>query len=138
MSIRPIFANRLLTGEKQVEFRRRSPAKPITHILIYATSPVKAVVGVAEIERLERGSPGRLWDEFRDVGGIGRSDFFRYFSGSREGFAYVVRRTWSCSKPVPLGRQGLPSRAPQAFRYVDAQALDAVLDQLRRDHSADA
>jgi predicted transcriptional regulator len=127
MSIHPEFATRILTGEKLVEFRRRSPTRAITHIVIYATSPVKGVVGVAEIERLERGSPRRLWNEFGDVGGIDRANFFRYFSGANEGFAYVVRRTWSCASPVPLGSQGLPSAAPQAFRYLDGRALDAVL-----------
>jgi predicted transcriptional regulator len=99
--------------------------------VIYATSPVKAVIGVAEIERLEEGSPRKLWKEFRNVGGIDRAHFFRYFSGIQQGVAYVVRRTWTCDEPVPLGREGLPPTAPQAFRYVNGRALDAVLDQSR-------
>jgi predicted transcriptional regulator len=129
MSIHPEYASRILAGEKRVEFRRRPPARSITHIVIYATSPVRAVVGVAEVERLERGSPDRLWKDFGDKGGIQRAAFFRYFSGRDEGFAYVVCRTWSCTQPVPLGRQGLPSTAPQAFRYVNSHALKAVLDR---------
>jgi len=131
MSIHPQFASRILAGEKLVEFRRRPPAKTITHIVIYATSPVKGVVGVAEVERLHRDSPHRLWAEFGEVGGIARADFFRYFAGTDEGFAYVVRRTWSCNAPLPLGREGLPPTAPQAFRYVNSRALDAVLEHSR-------
>jgi predicted transcriptional regulator len=132
MSIYPEFASRILAGEKLVEFRRRPPARAITHIVIYATSPVKAVVGVAEVERLERGSPQRLWRDFGDVGGIRREDFFRYFSGTSEGFAYVVGKTWSCASPIPLGQDGLPATAPQTFRYVDARTLDAVLNSVVR------
>ena len=101
MSIRPEFAFRLLSGEKRVEFRRRAAARKVTHILIYATSPVCAVVAVAEIERLEYGSPQTLWRAFRSVGGIRYSDFVNYFARVDQGCAYVVRRTWRCASPVP-------------------------------------
>ena len=134
MSIRPEFANRLLSGEKRVEFRRRPAARNVTHILIYATSPICAVVGVAEIERLEHGTPEKLWRAFRLVGGIGRSDFFDYFANADRGCAYVVRRIWPCTSPVPLGRKGLPSMAPQAFQYVRPSILEAVLSGIG--HSA--
>jgi predicted transcriptional regulator len=129
MSIRPEFADRLLAGEKRVEFRRRPAARGVTHILIYATSPVRAVVGVAEIERLEQASPRKLWDSFSEVGGICRSDFFSYFAGVTTGCAYVVKRIWSCSRPEPLGRHGLPKTAPQAFQYVGSATLEAMLDR---------
>lgn len=129
MSIHPEFAGRILAGEKLVEFRRRSAARPLTHILIYATSPICAVVGVAEIARVEHGSPQSLWAAFRDVGGIGRPEFFSYFAGVAEGAAYVLKRIWLCGTPVPLGRHGLPRVAPQAFQYVDAPALTAVLER---------
>ncbi len=127
MSIHPEFATRILAGEKLVEFRRRAAARPVTHILIYATSPICAVVGVAEVERVERGSPASLWRAFGNVGGIDRASFFDYFSGVREGFAYVVRRTWLCPSPINLGREGLPRTAPQAFQYVDDKTLRTVL-----------
>jgi predicted transcriptional regulator len=127
MSIRPEFASRLLSGEKRVEFRRRPAARSVTHILIYATSPVCAVVGVAEVERLEHGTPQSLWRAFGSVGGIERSDFFQYFANADQGCAYVVRKTWRCT-PVRLGRKGLPATAPQAFQYVRPSTLEAVLD----------
>jgi predicted transcriptional regulator len=128
MSIRPEFATRLLSGEKRAEFRRRPATRNVTHILIYATSPVCAVVGVAEIEGIEHGTPQTLWRAFRLVGGIGRSDFFQYFENAAWGCAYVVRRTWSCASPIRLGRKGLPLTAPQAFQYVHPSTLQAVLN----------
>lgn len=127
MSIRPEFATRLLAGDKRVEFRRRPAARGVTHILIYATSPVRAVVGVAEVERLECASPRKLWSTFSDVAGIERDDFFAYFEGVTTGCAYVVKRIWSCA-PRPLGRHGLPKTPPQAFQYVDAKTLNIILN----------
>jgi predicted transcriptional regulator len=127
MSIHPEFADRILRGEKRVEFRRRAAAKQVTHIVIYATSPVCAVVGVAEIERIEHAAPGVLWKSFGESGGIGRSDFFSYFAGTDRGSAYVVKRAFPCAKPVALGERGLPETPPQTFQYVDEQILEAVL-----------
>jgi predicted transcriptional regulator len=127
MSIHPEFATRILAGEKRVEFRRRSGARELSHILVYATSPVCAVIGVAEIDRLEQASPRLLWQAFGSVGGIGRSRFFAYFAGVGRGAAYVIRRTWLCSTPIPLGRHGLPRTPPQAFQYIATPTLDAVL-----------
>ncbi|MEZ4300922.1 MAG: hypothetical protein R3B70_38665 [Polyangiaceae bacterium] len=118
MSIKPHYAFRLLSGQKRVEFRRRAAAKKITHIVVYATKPVGAVVGVLEISDLAQGTPQALWRSFSHVGGIQRGDFFDYFSGSRTGVAYVVGKAWSCAKRRALGQFGLPSAPPQALQYL--------------------
>ncbi len=127
MSIHPRFAEGILRGEKLVEFRRRPLGRRATHIVIYATAPTRAVVGVAEIERAESGTPSALWEAFASVAGIARSEFFEYFSGTDEGFAYVLGRVRICSAPLMLGRSGLPTRPPQAFQYLDARTLDVVI-----------
>jgi predicted transcriptional regulator len=127
MSIHPEFARRILSGEKQVEFRRRPLGRHVTHIVIYATAPVSAVIGVAEIQNVQRESPAQLWARFSDVGGIGRERFFAYFAGAREGFAYVLRQAQACESPLRLGKVGLPPKPPQAFQYLATRTLEAVL-----------
>jgi predicted transcriptional regulator len=131
MAIHPKFAERILSSAKRVEFRRRSTSRAVTHLVIYATSPICAVVGVAEIKRLERGSPGHLWASFHDVGGIDRDSFFAYFSGTTEGCAYVLGSVWKCAPPIPLGNDGLPQKPPQAFQYVEDGALQALLGKAK-------
>jgi predicted transcriptional regulator len=140
MSIHPEFASRIVGGEKLVEFRRRSAARDVSHILVYATSPVRAVIAVAEVERVERGSPTALWEGFGSVGGVERSVFRRYFAGLTEGIAYVLGRIWSCTAPLALGQLGLPRSAPQTFQYVTADTLEAVLRRsvLALDHQPPA
>jgi predicted transcriptional regulator len=134
MSIHPMFAERILRGEKLVEFRRRPVGGHVTHIVIYATAPVRAVVGVAEINGVRQASPAVLWKAFGRVGGIERAKFFEYFEGVVEGFAYVLGGARFCA-PLRLGSDGLPPRAPQAFQYLEARTLEAVL---RRSYAADA
>jgi predicted transcriptional regulator len=46
ISIRPVFVQRLLAGTKTVEFRRIRPKVRVGQVvLIYACSPISAVVG---------------------------------------------------------------------------------------------
>ena len=126
MSIKPQYAFRLLSGEKRVEFRRRSAAKRITHIVVYATRPVGAVVGVLEIDDLTEGTPSALWQAFSNVGGICRADFFEYFSGSTTGVAYIVGKAWSCVEAQELGDVGLPKVPPQAVQYLDDDTVERL------------
>jgi predicted transcriptional regulator len=139
MSIHPEFAERILNGEKQVEFRRRPLGRDATHIVIYATAPVRAVVGVAEIDGVEHASPRALWSTFGPVGGIARDKFFDYFAGVSAGYAYRLGAVMWCATPLPLGRSGLPTRAPQAFQYLLARTLDSVLKRcvFEKDDSVD-
>lgn len=129
MAIKPPFAHRLLSGTKQVEFRRRAAARKLTHIVVYATLPVAAVVGVLEIGELAEGTPNSLWRRFSEVGGIPRKDFFVYFSGTQTGVAYLVREAWSCGSVLKLGSAGLPSVAPQAHQYLNVNTIDRLQAQ---------
>jgi predicted transcriptional regulator len=83
MSIHPEFAEAILNGEKTVEFRKRRIAEDVTHIAIYVTQPVSAIVGVFEVEGQLTTSPRRLWRAFHDAAGISRRHFFEYF-GARD------------------------------------------------------
>ncbi len=137
MAIKPQFAFRLLTGEKQVEFRRRPTAKKLTHIVIYATQPVGAVVGVLELADRADGTPNSLWRRFSNVGGIRREDFFEYFAGSSKGVAYLVREAWHCQEVVKLGRGGLPKVPPQAHQYLSSKTIEK-LESGRADNSTES
>ncbi len=126
MAIKPQFAFGLLTGRKRVEFRRRAAARKLTHIVVYATKPVGAVVGVLEISDLAEGTPQSLWSRFSNVGGIGRSDFFDYFAGTEHGIAYLVQHVWSCDEARELGKVGLPRVPPQAHQYLSSRTLEQL------------
>lgn len=56
LPIYPEYANRILTGEKRFEYRSRIPQKAISHIVIYATTPIKKIIGIAEVEEIISGA----------------------------------------------------------------------------------
>lgn len=126
MSIHPEFAQALFEGRKAVEFRRVAPRSDVSHIVVYATKPVGAVIGVLEVERVERQSPQRLWRLFGSVGGIDRTRFFEYFAGATEGAALVVRNARRLKYPLMLSQNGLPQHPPQSFVYLSDETFGAL------------
>lgn len=88
ISIHPRYANAILDGQKTIELRRRIPALPIgTKLWIYATLPVGAVIGVATVDRIFRGTPSDIWGRFSNCAGISRADFDSYFTRATEAIA---------------------------------------------------
>jgi predicted transcriptional regulator len=117
LAVKPEYAERILSGVKRYEFRRRRPLKPVGRILIYATQPRCAVVGEAAVARTITESPEILWAMTARGAGIGEKAFMEYFAGSGQAHAFVLGDARKYKKPKQLSEFGL-ARAPQSFVYV--------------------
>lgn len=135
MSIHPEYAEALLSGSKKVEFRRLAPKEKVGYVVVYATKPVGAILGVLQIDSVERDSPERLWARYRDVGGISFDGFFQYFDGCAQGSALVVKQAWRCKAPMDLHGLGLAGKAPQSFKYLDRSTFRAIASGATRTSS---
>lgn len=102
ISIRPNFAEAILSGSKTVELRRRIPSLEVgTRLWIYATRPIGAVVGSAIVDAIIRGKPEVVWETYAEHAAILREEFDRYFEGSREAICIslaLVQR----AKPIEI------------------------------------
>lgn len=65
LSVKPEWGEKILLGEKVVELRRRFPifSTPV-NALLYASSPIKALVGVVTIRNVVCLPPSNLWQSF--------------------------------------------------------------------------
>ena len=61
MAIQPGYAEAILAGVKTVEFRKRLLAPDIETVLVYETSPTKAIVGSFAVKCMEVASPEVIW-----------------------------------------------------------------------------
>lgn len=118
MSIRPEFADAILSGKKAVEFRKRPVAADVTHVLIYATLPVGSLLGWFAVRRQSTMSPKGLWAEFRKVAGISKDKFFEYYAQRDLGTGIVVETARRFEEPLPLTNLGAAIRPPQSFQYL--------------------
>jgi predicted transcriptional regulator len=123
ISIHPRFANAILDGTKQVEFRKVGFKRSITHVLLYATAPIQQIVGYVEVAEIEERSPATLWRRYREVAGIEREAFFAYYQGRALGVALKVRRPKRLLQPLRLKELHPRATPPQSFLYSSADAL---------------
>jgi predicted transcriptional regulator len=115
MSIRPRFAEAILCGEKSVELRRRRPSfSRGTNVLVYASSPVRQVIGWFEVGEVISASPRALWSRVKHCAGVSRQEFDDYFAGCEVAYALIVTDAGRIA-PAPLR-----IRPPQSWQYLRA------------------
>jgi predicted transcriptional regulator len=132
VSVRPRFAEAILSGTKRVELRRRTPR--IGHsetVLVYATVPTAALVGAFEVETVQRLPLDDLWRRVKDIAEVTRDEFTDYFQGLTEGVGIFVTSTMRFEHPVPLAelrRLWKGFHPPQGFRYIESCDLNRLAD----------
>jgi predicted transcriptional regulator len=126
MSIHPRYAEAIVAGRKRVEFRKRPLAADIDVVVIYATAPVRAIIGWFTVSETVRGAPEDIWHRLHAVGEISWSDFHAYYSGCSEAVALLVGETQRLAEPVALSELCPRPTTPQSFNYIPGTVLDQV------------
>lgn len=125
LSIKPTYADAILEGRKKVEFRKTKFQRAVTHIVIYATAPIKRVIGWFTTGDFHESSPARLWRRFSAVGGIARVPFQTYFEGRKTGVAIDVHKPRRLKTSVSLAR--ITSKPPpQSYVYLPVDVLSLL------------
>jgi predicted transcriptional regulator len=131
-SIRPFYANKILAGQKTVELRRRFPEVGMSGstAMIYCTSPVKAIVGSAQITEVQKLPLSMLWKSHGDAACIAKDDFKEYFSGQDHGFAIIL--TGAKTLTGRLSAHDLEVDfgivPPQSYRYLTEECVALLND----------
>ncbi len=124
LSVKPIFARRILDGTKTIELRRVRPNIALGDmVLIYSTSPDMALIGSAQVAQLLFGAPHHIWAQVRDHAGVSREEFDDYFSGATTASGIRLCAVRRLARPICLRelRERWPwLKPPQSYRYVDA------------------
>lgn len=124
LSLKPRFAEAILAGVKTVELRRTTPKINVpTRALLYATTPVRALLGTCVVTSVQTAELAVLWREHGSRSALAYSEFQRYFEGVAVGTALTLAQPQSFSSGVPLqDLRAKPKgfRPPQSFAYVDA------------------
>lgn len=122
LAIKPEFAEKILDGKKHYEFRRQSfqDAEELELVFLYASSPVKRIVGLFTSDRVVEASPAELWELFGDKSGIAdRERFMDYFEGVNTGYAIHVDRKHRFSEPIDPKEVFGDYSAPMSFNYLN-------------------
>jgi predicted transcriptional regulator len=130
LSLHPRFAASILTGSKAVELRRQRVATPAgTPVILYASSPVMAVVGTAIVAEVRIAEPDEVWRQFHRDLGLSREEFVRYTQGVVHASALRLTAVDSLALPFPLAhlRAAQPFNPPQSYYYLNADTLQRLV-----------
>ena len=146
LSIKPEYAEKILLGKKKYEFRRTIfKNEAVSKVIIYATSPIKKIIGEFEIEDILTLNTFELWEKTMKHSGINKEFYDDYFSGKDKGHAIKIRRPKRY--PEYMEKRMLPGQADpvqwtllkevrqcserQPYMKVDVRAIRTVpCDQL--------
>jgi predicted transcriptional regulator len=120
LSIKPEYAEKILEGDKQYEFRKAVPKVPgVTTVVIYATMPVGKVIGEFEIGGVLSEKPNDLWTMTAKFSGITKRFFNEYFEGRKTAYAIKVKKPRRYEEPLDLHSVLKSGTAPQSFCYLN-------------------
>ena len=130
LSIKPRFVRLIESGVKHYEFRRVCPKVTSGDLaLVYASSPVKCLVGAFTIGEFVKSTPEDLWARFGAYSGLGESSFAEYFRDARIGCAIGIDCYFSLDEKVSLNelRRRVRFEPPQSYRYVGSREVARLI-----------
>ena len=134
ISIHPQHVEKIISGEKNIEFRRVWPERRITSMVVYSTSPIQRIVSVIEITDVLRASRTALWKAASlEGGGVTKQVLFDYLDGKQKGIGLRLGKRVTFSNGIlPSTIFGETFRPPQSFRYlsiVEKNKIKKILDK---------
>lgn len=122
ISIKEEYANQILEGKKHIELRKSKPnVNAGDHIIIYCTSPVKAIVGTAQVKDVISHTPNQMWRLHSKKLGIRRKDYFDYYTNADRAVGIVLSDVQKLCFNICLSliKKQLPFfTPPQTYKYL--------------------
>jgi len=128
ISVKPQYANAILDGTKTVELRRTRPNLPDgSLVILYSSTPTRAVVGWAHLAGVREGTPIEIWDEYGAAAAIEELDYDAYFDGTDQAFALELDSVVAAVQPIPLSViRSIGIQPPQSWRYVPSEVTTKI------------
>ncbi len=130
LSIKPQYVDKILSGEKKFEFRRRIFRRQVELAYVYCNSHVKRIVGAFTVGEIVSGTQEQIWNMCGKKGGIEEDAFFRYFNGVSVAYAIEIvdfRKFGNGVIPEQLVGKFYP---PQSFYYIPSW-IQARIDRAK-------
>lgn len=116
LPIKPIFVKKIICGEKKYEYRKKLCRKDINKIYIYATVPIKKIIGEAKVINKLKMDKEELWKQTHVYSGISKEFYDKYFEKQDYACAYQIGEIKQYDNPITLDSIGIKN-VPQAFVY---------------------
>ena len=130
LSIHPEHAKNIFDGIKTVELRRTRPRlSKCDQVLVYVSSPTKALVGAFEVKKVIEDKPDKLWYRVQSSAAITKKAFSDYYTNAENGYGIVINKAWRLKQSVSLDnlKKRLPGfHPPQCYRYFNNDDIQRI------------
>lgn len=124
LSIKPQYVEKIISGEKRYEFRKREfKRKDIDTIVVYSSGNVKKLVGEIHFKRILSDTPFQIWQKTHEQSGMSEESFMRYFMNKAKAYAIAIESFHPYNEPMDIESKYPGVKAPQSYRYVDETDL---------------
>lgn len=118
LPIKPVYAEKILSGQKKYEYRKKLCQEDIDKIYIYATAPIKRLVGEVTVEKKVSLRKEDLWNESWKESGIEYEFYKEYFKANDFASAYKLGDYKMYKSGIPLAEIGI-DYSPQSHVYIE-------------------
>jgi len=131
LSIKPEFGDKILSGEKEYEFRKTCFKQPsrIQTVLLYSTAPVQQIIGQFSISEIIEDTPEILWQRFGNRSGTSKEHFLDYFSDHSTGYAFEIGEVNELENSVDPREVVEDFHPPVSFYYINGEYDQALAKQ---------
>jgi predicted transcriptional regulator len=132
VSIKPKFVEKIIEGEKLIELRKCKPnVNNGDYLIIYATTPIKAVVAYAKIKSISYEPISDFWFEHGDKTGISFNEYQSYYNNQSHAVGIEFEDLQILSTIIELDtlrrRHGI-FNPPQTFKYLEYYQVQGFLN----------
>lgn len=129
ISIYPKYVQKIIAGEKKVEFRKKIPCQSVDKIFVYSTAPQKKIVGWFLWSGYIEGSLSNVWEQSREVAGITEAEYQYYFLNHSWVYAILIHKFRHLKEYLDPWKYDF-FYPPQSYSYLREEG--DLYEQLRR------
>ena len=130
ISVKPEFAKKIIAKEKKIELRKVKPHVEVgDYVIIYASSPMKSVVGFGMVQQIIETTPEQMWEKYSSILGIDKSRLNDYYDGKERAIGIEIKEIQQIT-PIHLEdlRNVTPNfQPPQVYRYVSNMDICRII-----------
>ena len=123
MSIKPEYVDKIFSGKKKYEYRKRMCKEKIDTIIVYSSSPIQKVVGELKIKQVLYDKKTIIWNTTYKHGGITKIKYDKYYENCDYVVAYEIEKAILYDKQKDLKDFNVRT-APQSYVYITNKGVE--------------
>lgn len=123
LSVKPQFVQMMVDGTKKVELRKSFPHNKIEKVFLYESMPsqiIRYYFIPTEIVRIPKNA---LWNKVKDICGLSREEFTRYFAGKDVAIGIFFDEVKKIKNTSLID---IRMSAPQNYAFLEKKAMQVI------------